>query len=348
MVERKYKGTPRKRMLEDRNRTAVGLVALAILVALMATLVIITRVGPGYRRISADFIQAAALLPKNPVTVAGIPVGTVTGMRLNGDKVTVDMKVQNNVQLGKDSRAVIMVTTILGSRYVSLRPGGGGPLENNTIDINHTEVPYDLQQALQDVAVNYGEVNTDQLAAAVEALGRQVQDMPPLVPKAMDNLKRLSTVMAERRDQFGSMLKTMDIVTGTLRRQQTSIGAMVNQGNQLIGEFVMRQAAFHEMLRALTDLVNLLDDTVVTNRAQVESLLTNMNTLVGLADQHQAMLRSILQVTPVTLRGFANATGTGNALETNIPNGLLVDSWMCAISGRAKQFGMIQYYKDCK
>jgi virulence factor Mce-like protein len=324
------------------------LVALALLVALMATLVIITKVGPGYKRVSADFIQAAALLPKNPVTVAGIPVGTVTGMKLNGDKVTVDMKVQNNVQLGKDSRAVIMVTTILGSRYVSLRPGGGGPLENNTIDINHTEVPYDLQEALQDIAVNYGEVNTDQLAAAVEALGRQVRDMPPLVPKAMDNLKRLSTVMAERRDQFGSMLKTMDIVTGTLRRQQTSIGAMVNQGNQLLGEFVMRQAAFRELLRSLDDLINLLDDTVVTNRAQVESLLASMNTLTGLADKHQAMLRSTLQSAPVALRGLANATGTGNALDTNIPNGLLVDSWMCAISGRAEQFGMIQYYKDCK
>jgi virulence factor Mce-like protein len=323
-------------------------VALALLVALMATLVIITKVGPGYKRVSADFIQAAALLPKNPVTVAGIPVGTVTGMKLNGDKVTVDMKVQNNVQLGKDSRAVIMVTTILGSRYVSLRPGGGGPLENNTIDINHTEVPYDLQEALQDIAVNYGEVNTDQLAAAVEALGRQVRDMPPLVPKAMDNLKRLSTVMAERRDQFGSMLKTMDIVTGTLRRQQTSIGAMVNQGNQLLGEFVMRQAAFRELLRSLDDLINLLDDTVVTNRAQVESLLASMNTLTGLADKHQAMLRSTLQSAPVALRGLANATGTGNALDTNIPNGLLVDSWMCAISGRAEQFGMIQYYKDCK
>lgn len=348
MVERKYKGTPRKRMLEDRNRTAVGLVALAILVAVMATLVIITKVGPGYKRVSADFIQAAALLPKNPVTVAGIPVGTVTGMKLNGDKVTVDMKVQNNVQLGKDSRAVIMVTTILGSRYVSLRPGGGGPLENNTIDINHTEVPYDLQEALQDVAINYGEVNTDQLAAAVQALGKQVEGMPPLVPKAMDNLKRLSTVMAERRDQFGSMLKTMDIVTATLRRQQTSIGAMVNQGNQLIGEFVMRQAAFHELLQALTDLTNLLDDTVVTNRPQVEALLASMNTLTGLADKNQAMMRSILQSGPIALRGLANATGTGNALETHFTNGILVDSWMCAISGRAKQFGMIQYYKDCK
>ena len=44
----------------------------------------------------------------------------------------------------------------------------------------------------------------------------------------------------------------------------------------------------------------------------------------------------------------ANATGSGNAVDLNVSNGLLVDSWMCAISGRAKQFDMIQYFQDCK
>jgi hypothetical protein len=34
-----------------------------------------------------------------------------------------------------------------------------------------------------------------------------------------------------------------------------------------------------------------------------------------------------------------------NFNANNVP---LIDSWMCAISGRAKQFGMIQYFKDCK
>ena len=134
MVERKYKNTPRKKVLEDRNITAVGLVALAVLVGLMATLVMITKIGPGYKKVSADFVQAAALLPKNPVVVAGIPVGTVTGMRLNGDRVTVDMKVQNNLQLGKDTRATIMVTTILGSRYLSLAPGGLTPALVETLE----------------------------------------------------------------------------------------------------------------------------------------------------------------------------------------------------------------------
>ena len=345
---RKFKGLPRKRTLEDRNHTMIGLVALGVLVALIATLVIITKVGPGYQRISANFIQAAALLPKNPVTVAGIPVGTVTGMRLNGDFVTVDMRVQNNIDIGKDSRAVIMVTTILGSRYLALHPGGGGPLENKTIDLNHTEVPYDLQQALQDVAVNYGEVNTDNLASAIEVLGKQIEGLPPLIPKAMENLKKLSTVMADRRDQFGSMLKTMDLVTATLRRQQTSIGSMVNQGNELLGEFVMRRAAFHAMMQSLTDLVNVLDDTIIDDRAEIDELLANVNTLSGLMAKNDGMLRGILQSAPVALRGLANATGTGNALDANFTNGLLVDSWMCAISGRAKQFEMIEYYKDCK
>ena len=347
-LERKYRGLPRKRTLEDLNKTAVGLVALAVITAVLASLVIITRVGPGYRRYSAEFTQAAALLPKNPVTVAGIPVGTVTGMKLVGDRVRVDMKVQNNVKLGKDTRAVIMVTTILGSRYLALYPGGDGSLPDNTIDLDHTDVPYDLQQALQDVAVNYGEVDTDDLARAVELLGKQIESMPPLIPRAMDNLKKLSTVMADRREQFGSMLKTMDLVTTTLRRQQSSIGSMVRQGQELLSEFVMRRAAFHAMVQSLTSLVTVLDGTIVEDRPKLEALLTDIKRLSGLLAQRDDMLRNILQSAPVALRGVANASGTGNALDTTFTNGLVIDSWMCAISGRAEQFSMIEYFKDCK
>jgi len=335
VIERKYRGLPRKRTLEDLNRTVVGLVALGVLIVVLATLVIITKVGPGYRHYSAEFIQAAALLPDNPVTVAGIPVGTVTGMKLAGDHVVVDMRIQDDVDLGKDSRAAIMVTTILGSRYLSLHPGGGGPLENNTIDLNHTEVPYDLQQALQDVAVNYGAVDTDKLASAVEALGKQIETLPPMIPKAMDNLRTLSTVMADRRAQLGSMLKTMDLVTTTFRQQ-------------LFGEFVARREAFHVMLQSLTQLVAVLDDTVVTNRPQMDALLASTSKLTGLLAQHDDMLHAILQSAPIALRGVANATGTGNSIDGNIVNGFAIDSWMCAISGRAKQFGMIQYFKDCQ
>lgn len=338
----------RRRGIEDWNKTLVGFIALGVLTVLLATLVIISRVGPGYHRYTAEFVQAAALQPKNPVTVAGIPVGTVTGLKLSGDHVTVTMRVRNDVALGRDSRAVIMVTTILGSRYLALHPGGGGPLPGNTIDLNHTDVPYDLQQALQDATVTYDRVNTDNLAGSIEALGKQIQALPPMIPKAMDNLRTLSTVMADRRDQFGSMLTTLDLVTTTLRRQQTSIGSMVNQGQQLLGEFVMRRAAFHAMLQSLTELVRSLGDVVIDDRPQLEAMLNNMRTLADMLSQHDGMLRNILQSGAPAVRGLANVAGTGNAVDLTFGNGIVIDSWMCAISGRAKQFGMIPYFKDCK
>lgn len=338
----------RRREIEDWNKTLVGAVALGLLTVLLAALVIVSRVGPGYHRYTAEFAQAAALQPKNPVTVAGIPVGTVTGLKLSGDHVIVTMRVRNDVALGKDSRAAIMVTTILGSRYLALHPGGGGPLPRNTIDLDHTDVPYDLQQALQDATVTYDEVDTDHLAASIEVLGQQIQALPPMIPKAMDNLRTLSTVMADRRDQFGSMLQTLDLVTSTLRRQQTSIGSMVRQGQELLGEFVMRRAAFHAMLQSLTELVRSLRDVVVEDRPQLEAMLKNMRTLADMLSQHNAMLANILQSGAPAIRGLANVAGTGNAVDLTFGNGILVDSWMCAISGRAKQFGMIPYFKDCK
>ena len=91
-----------------------------------------------------------------------------------------------------------------------------------------------------------------------------------------------------------------------------------------------------------------MSTTVVDDRAGAGADASNLRKLSDMLAQHDDLLRSTLQAGPVALRGLANASGTGNAVDFNAPTALLVDSWMCAISGRAKQFGMIQYFKDCK
>ena len=338
----------RKRPMEEWNKTLLGVIALIVVSALIGALLLVKALAPGYRDYSAQFAQAAALQVGNPVTVAGIEVGTVSGLKLAGDHVVVDMRVRNNVPLGKDSRAIIKITTILGSRYLALEPGGGGGLPNNTIDLNHTEVPYDLQQALADVTTTFEQVDTDQFAQSLGILGKQLETLPPVVPQAMRNIQSLSNIIATRRDQLGELLKTTEQVSNTLHSQQANIGVMVRQGQQLVGEFVTRQATFHAMMAALTKLVENLNKITGNDRPQLEALLANLRKLSDMLGQHDDLLRSILQSGPITLRQLANATGTGNAVDLGVSNGLLIDSWMCAISGRAKQLNMIQYFQDCR
>nr|WP_232374802.1 MlaD family protein [Mycolicibacterium mengxianglii] len=345
MAERSRK---RRRPLESYNMTVVGVIAIAVVAVLVGAMLTVRFADIGYRQYTARFLQAAALRPGNPITVAGIPVGEVTAMTLAGDHVEAQLKVRSDVALGQDSRATIKITTILGSRYLALQPAGSGGLPGDTFDIDHTEVPYDLQEALADVTTTYEQVDTDAFAQTLSILGGQMADVPAILPQALANTHTLATIIAGRRDQLGSLLQTTELVSNTLRQQQSTIGSLINQGNDLVGEFVMRRASFQSMLAALTNLVQTLSSIVVDDRPELEALLQNIGDLSGMVAQHDDLVRSTLQSGPVALRGLANATGTGNAVDLNASNGLLVDSWMCAISGRAKQFGMIEYYKDCK
>lgn len=345
MAKRIFKG---RRPLESYSKTWLGVVAVAMVSVLVGALLLVRVADFGYRHYTAHFLQAAALQPGNPITVAGIPVGEVKSMELKGTYVEAGLKVRDDVVLGEDSRASIMITTILGSRYLALYPDGPGSLPDNTFDITHTEVPYDLQEALSDVTTTYEQVDSDQFAETLAILGTQLETLPPVVPQALENTHTLSTIIAERRDQLGELLKTTEMVSTTLRRQQTTIGSLVNQGNSLLGEFVARRATFHAMMDALTNLVETLSGIVIDDRPELEELLSNLRELSSLLAKNDGMVRSILQSGPIALRGIANISGTGNAIDFNASSGLLVDSWMCAISGRAKQFGMIEYYQDCK
>jgi virulence factor Mce-like protein len=306
----------RRRPLESYNKAALGFTAIAMVCVLLGALLTVKMADIGYRHYTARFLQAAALRPGNPITIAGIPVGEVTSMALVGDHVEAGLKVRKGVVLGQDSRATIKITTILGSRYLALQPHGAGSLPDNTFDLRHTDVPYDLQEALADVTTTYEQVDSDKFAQTLGILGK--------------------------------LLETTDLVSSTLRRQQSNIGSLVSQGNDLIGEFVARRDSFHALMGALTNLVQTLSGIVIDDRPELEKLLQNIRELSDMLAQHDDLLRSTLQAGPVALRGLANATGTGNAVDLNASNGLLVDSWMCAISGRAQQFGMIPYYQDCK
>ena len=348
MADRTQKQRRGRRPLESYNRSWLGFGALAVVAVLIGAMLVVKVANVGYRHYTAHFLQAAALQPGNPITVAGIPVGEVTSMKLAGDHVEAGLKVRNDVTLGEDSRATIKVTTILGSRYLALQPVGPGSLPDNTFDVTHTEVPYDLQEALADVTTTYEQVDSDRFAQTLGILGKQLQGLPAVLPQALENTHTLSTIIAERRDQLGSLLKTTELVSNTLRHQQSTIGSLITQGNDLVGEFVARRASFHAMMQALTDLVETLSGIVVDDRPELEKLLRNIRELSDMLAKHDDLLRSTLQAGPVALRGLANATGTGNAVDFNASNGLLMDSWMCAISGRAKQFGMIQYFQDCK
>ncbi|QZA15454.1 MCE family protein [Mycolicibacterium holsaticum] len=325
----------------------IGLVALVMAAVVVAALLIARTAGFGYTSYHAEFAQAAQLRVGDNVSVAGISVGEVKSVALAGDRVVVALRVRDDVRLGAQTRAAIKLTTLLGSRYVELRPRGEEPLQDKLIRLTYTEVPYDLQSLLADSTSTFEQVDTGRLASALTVLSEQLDGLPEALPQAMTNLQRLSGIIAARRDQIGTLLQASATLTDTLRRQQANLGQLVFQGRDLLAEIISRQQSFRQLMSSLTQLVNLLSKAVVADRPAAQKLVDDLLELSAMAAEHDDLFRNTLQTLPIPIRNLTNASGTAPALDIFPANGILIDDWMCAISGRATQFNLVEYFKDC-
>lgn len=336
-----------KRPLDDYNKTWIGAIALGVIVAVVAAVLAIGKLDIGKTEYTAEFAQAATVSSGDQVTIAGISVGSVTGLELAGDHVKLRLAIRKDVRLGADTKAAIKLTTLLGSRYVQISPGGTGDLTRRTIPLANTSVPYDLQKTLADATTTFDQVDADRIAESFTTLSHNLDGVPEALPEALKNLQSLSAIIAGRRDQIGSLLSSTDSLTTLIRNQKADIGSLVVQGRNLLSEITSRRDALQRLLANTTALVGTIK-TVLNDEPGVNATLDSVRDLGRMFAQHDDLLRSILQTAPIPMRNLANATGSGTAAEVALPAGVLIDSWMCAISGRAQQFNLVEYFQDCE
>lgn len=335
-----------KRPIESYNKIWLGVIGLAVIAVVMGGLVLYGALNVGKTTYRGEFAQSAQLGKGNQVTIAGIQVGAVEGVKLAGDHVVVTFNVRNDVHLGADTRASIDMTTILGSRYLALTPAGGGELDDHTIRLANTEVPFDLQRTLEGATSTFEALDADRVVESVKSLTQNLQGLPEALPEALQNLQSLATVISDRRDQLGTLVSNAETLTTMLRNQKADLGVLVLQGRDLLAEIATRRAAVQRLFASATTLVDRAK-TILADEPALNQLLANAREFTAMINSHDALVRNILQSMPITVRNLANTTGNGNALDLNLPSGVLVDSWMCALSGRARQFNLVEYFKDC-
>lgn len=336
-----------RRPIESYNKVWFGALTLLTIGVVVAAIALVNTLDIGKARYTAVFAQAAQLASGDKVTIAGVSIGAVQNIKLVDKHVVVSFSINKNITLGADTRAAIKLTTILGSRYLELHPAGPDQLPSRTIELAYTEVPYDLQQTLAGATTTLGSVDAERIAESVRVMNRTLSGLPEALPQALANLNSLSTVVSARRDQLGTLLANTRDVAALLHRQKGDLGALVLQGNDILNEITARRAAMQRLFDGVTVLVDRAH-TILQDEPQLDALLTNLHEFAQMMAEHDALLRNILQVAPVTVRNLANSAGSGNSVSLNLPAGPFTDSWMCALSGRAKQFNLVEYFKDCQ
>ena len=307
----------------ERNPVKIGAISIAVMLALLAAAFKagdLPLIGGG-DTYHADFAEAGGLQANDEVRIAGVRVGKVTGIDLDGDKVKVTFKVDTPSHFGTESGAQIKVKTLLGSMYLALVPKGSGQLEKDaTIPVSRTQSPYDIVQAFSGLASRAERIDTDRLATSLDTVADLTKDTPAAFQGTLRGLSRLSETVASRNDQINDLLKNLDSVSGTLANRDQDIVSLMHDSDTLLRALVSRRAAVHRLLVSTSQFSNELTLLVQQSRADLKPALSNLQGVVNLLLKNQNNLDESLRLMAPFYRVFANTLGDGPWFDTWISN----------------------------
>jgi phospholipid/cholesterol/gamma-HCH transport system substrate-binding protein len=317
---------PRLKPVKDRDPIAVALVGLVLLALLTvfaynADSFSLTGGGTTY---TADFTEAAGLDEGDEVRVAGVKVGEVTGVALDGDRVKVTFEVED-AWIGDRTTAAIAIKTLLGDKYLALDPLGTGEQDpGNRIPRTRTTSPYDVTQAFQDLSSTVDAIDTQQLAESFETISETFENSPPHVRKAATGLSDLSRTVSERDRELSELLNNSARFTETLKDKKSSFETLIEDAGPLLGELRDRRDAITALLKGSRDLGTELTGLVQDNEKQLGPTLKALGRVTTVLAENSTQLDRTLALVGPYYRLVGNTLG----------NGRWFDSYLCGVVPR--------------
>ncbi|MPY58756.1 MCE family protein [Streptomyces spongiae] len=299
---------------------AVGLTTLALLAVAAFNADRLPLIGDG-ETYSAAFSEAGGLKPGDEVRIAGVKVGKVEEVDLDGDHVKVTFKVKGDPEFGTDTGASIRVKTILGAKYLALYPKGRGQLKpGSEIPLRRTVSAYDVVQAFSDLTTTTEEVDTDRLAKALDTISTTFQDSPAEVRASVKGLSRISRTIASRDKALRGLLDHAKGVTEVLAERSKDFSALVKDGDKLFEEISRRREAIHQLLKSSALLGVELSGLVEDNRKEIGPALRNLDAFVSMLERNQASLDRSVELLAPYVRVFSNTLGNGRWFDSYVQN----------------------------
>ncbi|WP_333618444.1 MCE family protein [Dietzia sp.] len=278
--EQKNSKAPRGALrFRDRDPKLIGILGIAICVVLVVVSSTYNKVGwiMGTHTATAYVADAAGLKVGDEVHVAGMRVGTVRDLKIDGGRVKVDFDIDRDVELGSDTRAQIKTDSLLGRRALAVFSNGKGELPDRTIPFERTSTPYSLTDALGDVSKTVDELDTDKVSDALGEISKTLDAAGPETRGALDGITRLSKTLNDRDTQLRELLQKASESTDVLGQRADQFNKVVNDGNTLFAALDARKRAIADLIRNVDSLSIQLSGLVQDNEAQLGPTLEKVD-----------------------------------------------------------------------
>jgi phospholipid/cholesterol/gamma-HCH transport system substrate-binding protein len=240
----------------------------------------------------ATFTDVSRLKSNQKVRIAGVPVGAVSGLKLNPDNtVDVAFGVDKRYTLYSSTRAVIRYENLVGDRYLEITSGPGELRKlpaGGTINAQHTQPALDLDALLGGLRPVLKGLDADKSNTISGAVIELLQGQGGALANVLADTSAFSSALGKRDQLIGDVITNLNTVLGTVDQRSAQFSASVDQLQQLITGLAKNRdsiaGAIPPLASTTTDLTQLLQNS----RRPLQGILENVRPLATELDNRKA------------------------------------------------------------
>jgi phospholipid/cholesterol/gamma-HCH transport system substrate-binding protein len=304
----------------ERNLLVIGVIGLLVTLAIIVGAVQYDKLpffqGKEY---SAYFAEAGGLTTDDGVQVSGFKVGQVKSIELDGPRVLIKFTVDRKIRLGDRSEAAIKTKGLLGTKMLEVTSRGGGQQEG-TIPLDRTRSPYQLPDALGELATTISGLNTNQLSDSLRVLSETFADTPPQLKIAVEGVARFSQTLDERDAQLRGLLTNANKATTVLAERSNQVVNIIANTNALLVELESQSAALDQISGNISALSQQLQGFIAENRDTMRPALDKLNGVLTMLDNRKERLQKSLKLLNQYSMSLGESVSTGPFFKTYVAN----------------------------
>ncbi len=270
----------------------IGLIILGVFVIKIEDIPVAER---GERlTVEARFPSVAGLDPKAPVRIAGVRVGKVTGIRLEGREAVLTLSLEPDVILYADASARIASLGMLGDKYVEVFPGspGAGPLPPGTVLEGGSPPTFDeVLKIATDIGADVKEVTRalrrsiggDRGAARIEEIVENIRQLSADLRELVEaNRGGVSDTVANFREASATLKEQLPVLADRLNRLADSLQGVVDENRDDLHASLANIRDLSERLRTSADNLNVITGKIARGEGTIGKLVNDETTVDNL------------------------------------------------------------------
>jgi phospholipid/cholesterol/gamma-HCH transport system substrate-binding protein len=248
--------------------------------------------------VTATFDDVGDLVTQHSVQMADIRVGRVTSIDLTDDfRARVTMSLDGSVKIPKDSTPVVSKTSLLGEKYIELRPTGEaheGPFLQDGDDLGEGIEAPELEFVAEQAIGLLGAVVSDDIAAMIETgavgFGGRGQELRSII----DDLTTISATLAARSGEIAGIIDGLDRAAATLADNDAQVDALLTNLSDTTGVLVENRDRAVAALEQLTRLASVQNDVLNRFRADIDRQIGQADVILAEVAAASGELENVL------------------------------------------------------